>query len=208
MKEITENDVPILEILEIDAIFIDAGKGMKASSEDLLEAFETDDELEVAKLILGKGELQLTSAQRKELAEKKKRQIITFISKNAINPQTNLPHPPKRIESALTAGKIRIDPYDNIDSQIKRVIKELMSWLPIRLERTKLAVRLPSEYAAQCYGVIKRFGEIKNEQWTDSGNWIAVIELPSGRQAEFMDKIQSITKGRTEIKVIERSSLD
>ncbi|MHA2364156.1 MAG: ribosome assembly factor SBDS [Candidatus Hodarchaeales archaeon] len=208
MKEINEDDVPILEIIEIDAVFLDASKGLRASSEELLEAFETDDELEVAKIILKKGELQLTQAQRDELAEKKKRQIITFISKNAINPQNNLPHPPTRIEAALQQGKIKIDPFDNVDTQIRRIIKELQPIIPLRLEQVKLAVKMPAEYSGKSYGVIKRYGEIFKEQWTDDGSWIVALQLPAGRQAEFMEKVEGITKGRSEMKVIERTRLD
>lgn len=205
MKQITEAEVQILEILEIDAIFLEASKGLRASTEDLLETFDTDDELEIAKIILSKGELQLTQAQRKELADKKRRQIINFISKHAVDPKLNIPHPPARIENALEIAKIKIDPYDNVDNQTKRVIKALQSILPMKLEQIKLAVKMPSEFAGKAYGLIKRFGEIGQEQYTNDGNWICVLQFPAGRQSEFMEKIENLCKGRAELKVLERS---
>jgi len=53
---------------------------------------------------------------------------------------------------------------------------------------------------------VKRFGDIKQEQYTQDGNWIAAVEFPAGRQSEFMEKIEELCKGRAEIKVMERSS--
>ena len=205
MKQITWEEIDILEILEIDAIFKDASKGLRATTEDLIDAFETEDEIEIAKIILKKGELQLTQNQRKELADQKRKQIINFISKHAVDPKLNVPHPPARIENALEVGNIKIDPYDNVDSQTKRVIRELQNILPMKLEQVKLAVKMPSDYAGKAYGIVKRFGEISQEQYTKDGNWICVVEFPAGRQSEFMEKIESLCKGRAEIKVMERS---
>lgn len=205
MKQITEEDVPILEILEIDTVFSDASKGLKAPADELFDAFDTEDELAVAKIILKKGELQLTQAQRKELADNKRKQIINFISKHAVDPKLNIPHPPARIENALEVGNIKIDPYDNVDSQIRRVVQQLQTILPMKLEQVKLAVKMPAEYAGKGYGVVKRFGDIKQEQYTQDGNWICVLEFPAGRQPEFMEKIEELCKGRAEIKVMERA---
>ena len=208
MKQLTVEEVQILEILEIDAVFSEASKGLRATSEDLIDAFETDDELEIAKIILRKGELQLTQGQRKELADNKRKQIINFISKHAVDPKLNIPHPPARIENALEVAKIKIDPYDNVDSQTKRIIKELQSILPMKLEQVKIAVKMPSEYAGKAYGLVKRFGDISQEQYTNDGNWICVIQFPAGRQPEFMEKVEQLCKGRAELKVMERSTFE
>lgn len=208
MKQVSEDEVEMLEVLEIDAIFSEASKGLRSTQEDLIEVFDTDDELEIARIILKKGELQLTQKQRAELADQKRKQIITFISKHAVDPKLNIPHPPARIENALEAAKIKIDPYDNVDSQTKKVIKALQSILPMKLEQIKLAVKMPSEYAGKAYGLIKRFGEISKEQYTNDGNWICVLQFPAGRQSDFMEKVESLCKGRVEIKVMERSKFE
>jgi ribosome maturation protein SDO1 len=65
------------------------------------KAFGTTDPLKIADLILKKGTLQLTTDQRRKMVEDKKRQIIDFISRQAVDPKTNLPHPP------LHASKMR-----------------------------------------------------------------------------------------------------
>jgi ribosome maturation protein SDO1 len=81
-------------VLVTDTIFTDAGKGTKASEETIKEVFGTTEPTKIAEIILKKGTLQLTTDQRKKLIEEKRRQIVSFISRECIDPKTNLPHPP------------------------------------------------------------------------------------------------------------------
>ncbi|MFW9929931.1 MAG: ribosome assembly factor SBDS [Candidatus Thorarchaeota archaeon] len=197
----------IIDILEIDIIYSDASRGERASEDDLNYIFQTTDVLQIAKKILEDGHLQLTQAQRDELAEKKRKQIINFIARNAVDPKSNLPHPPARIENALEYGKIKIDPFKSVEEQTKDIVKQLMQYLPIKIEQVKLAVRMPAEYGAKAYGMVKRYGEIQNEEWSSSGSWICIFSLPAGRQADFMNNIEALTKGKAEIKILDRSKM-
>lgn len=205
MKKIKIEDINIHELLEIDTIFTDAKKGEKASDDILENAFSTIDVFKITKEILIQGDIQITAEQRNELQEKKKIKIINFISTNCINPKSNLPHPPARIDTAMNDVKARIDPFESIEEQAKRIIKDIQIILPIRMEQVVLAVRIPAEDAPKAYGVIKRYATIDKEEWTKDGSWIGVLKMASGLQLEFMEKIESITKGRSEIKVMERS---
>ena len=91
----------ISQLLAIDEIYSDAGKGTRASAEKLEKAFGSTDPLKIAEEIMKHGELQLTTDQRRQLVEDKRRQIVAFISRNCIDPRTGTPHPPIRIEQAL-----------------------------------------------------------------------------------------------------------
>ena len=93
-------DIEIEKVLAVEEIFKDAHKADKASEENMQKAFETTDPLEVADIIIKKGNIQITANQRRKMQEEKTKQIINKISQEAINPQTKLPHPPKRIEKA------------------------------------------------------------------------------------------------------------
>src|SRR3972149_11737493 len=53
-------EVDLLANLAIDEIFRDAHKGSKASSEKMKEFFETDDPVAGARILVIKGEIQLT----------------------------------------------------------------------------------------------------------------------------------------------------
>jgi ribosome maturation protein SDO1 len=65
----TEN---ILSALAIDAVFSDSKKGTHAPIESLQKHFNTTDVSTIAKEIIQKGEIQLTTEQRREMQEKKK----------------------------------------------------------------------------------------------------------------------------------------
>jgi ribosome maturation protein SDO1 len=47
-------------------------------------------------------------------------------------------------------------------------------------------------------------GQIINEEWQANGNWIGIIEIPGGLQDELREKLNKKTKGKVEIKVLNR----
>jgi ribosome maturation protein SDO1 len=198
-----EENFNILDYLAIDTIFKDSNKGIRASSESMIKIFNNTEIQKIAMDIIKKGEIQLTTEQRKEMMENKRKQIISTIARNAINPKTKTPHPPQRIELALTEAKVSIDPFKPVDAQVQDILKKLQPILPIRFENVVLAVRLSGEDYGKCYGDIKNFAKITKDEWQKDGSWIGLIELPAGLQGDFYDKINSKTKGNAEIKLIE-----
>lgn len=202
-----DDTITINDILEVDEIFQNASKGEKAPEDVLLHCFETTDIIKVAEDVLLKGELNLTSEQRQEFFEKKRRQIVTLLAKTCVNPKTRTPHPPVRIENAMKEAKIMIDPSLPAESQLKDIIKELRRVLPISMETVKLAVKIPPEFTGKAYGEVKRNAQIEKDEWQNDGHWIAIVTVAAGIQGEFMERVQSMTKGRAEIKIMERIRL-
>src|SRR5919202_1832065 len=72
----------ISSVLVSDEIYSDANKGSRASSEKMMKRFKTIDSSEVARQILTRGELNLTTDQRRKMVEEKKRQIVQIINKS------------------------------------------------------------------------------------------------------------------------------
>ncbi|UCD27047.1 MAG: ribosome assembly factor SBDS [Candidatus Bathyarchaeota archaeon] len=192
----------IPELLVTEIVFTDAGKGLKASEEKLQEVFGTTNSTEIAGVILKKGTLQLTTEQRKQQVEEKRRQIISFISRQCIDPKTNLPHPPMRIEHALKQIHFSIDPFRDAEEQAKEIIKLLRPVLPLKMEQVSVVVRIPPEYASKTYGTVKAFGSIKREEWQADGSWSATVEMPAGLYGPFLEKLGKITRGNLEAKMI------
>ncbi|MCK4440292.1 ribosome assembly factor SBDS [Candidatus Bathyarchaeota archaeon] len=190
------------EVLATETIFSDANKGTKVSEEALRKAFETTDPLKVAETILKKGTIQLTTEQRRKMIEDKRKQIIAFISRQCIDPRTNLPHPPLRVEQAMEQIHYSIDSFKPVEGQAKEIIKLLRSILPLKIEQASVGVHIPAEYAARAYGTVKGFGTIKREEWRGDGSWYGVVEMPAGLYGPFLEKIGEITKGRAEAKML------
>lgn len=192
----------ITEVLAGETIFSDANKGTKISEETLKKAFGTTDSLKIAETILKTGTLQLTTEQRRKMIEDKRKQIIDFIARQTVDPKTNLPHPPTRIENAMEQIRYTIDPFKSVEEQAKEIIKLLRTILPLKMELMNISVTIPAEYSARAYGAVKGFGTIKREEWRTDGTWAGVLEMPAGLYAPFLDKLGEITKGNGEAKVI------
>ena len=195
-------DIPILESLVIDTIFKDSKKGDKASEEKISKIFGDNDISEIAKRILLEGTIQLTTEQRRQMLENKKKQIVASIVRNAINPQTGAPHPAQRIELAMKEAKVHIDPFKPVDIQVQKVLDKLRPLIPIRFEKLKIAVKLSGENYGRSYGDITEFGKIIKEEWLGDGSWVGLVEIPAGLQSEFYDKLNKKTKGEVETKIV------
>jgi ribosome maturation protein SDO1 len=191
----------ITEVLAADTIFSDANKGTKPSEENMRKAFGTTDSLQIAHAILTKGTLQLTTEQRRRMTEDKRKQIVDFIARQSVDPKTNLPHPPTRIENAMEQIRFSIDPFKPVEEQAKEIIKLLRPIIPLKMEQMTLGVTVPAQYSVRAYGTIKGFGTIKREEWRADGSWHGVLEMPAGVYAPFLDKLGEITKGTGEAKI-------
>lgn len=191
----------LTSVLKAQQIFKDAKKGLVASEQDLRRAFGSTNVLEVAKKIIDDGEIQLTAEYRERVREEKRKKIIGIIHTNAVDPQTHLPHPPQRIEAALEEAKVRIDELKTAEDQVDDIVKQIRPIIPIKFEIKELEVRIPAEYAAKSYSIVKSSSKIIKDDWQPDGSWLAVVEIPGGLEDEFYDKINSFTHGNNEIKV-------
>ncbi|WP_457741634.1 ribosome assembly factor SBDS [Thermococcus sp.] len=200
-------DVPIEEILATPYVFKDAHKGDKASEHEMEKIFGTSDPYEVAKIILQKGEVQLTAEQRRQMLEEKKRYIATIIHRHAVDPRTGYPHPVDRILRAMEEAGVHVDLFKDAEAQVPKVIKAIRPLLPIKLEVKVIAVKIPGDYVGKAYGEVRKFGTIKREEWGSDGSWMFLIEIPGGIEEEFYEKLNALTKGSAVTKLIERKGL-
>jgi ribosome maturation protein SDO1 len=194
--------VPLSEVLVADIVYSDANKGFKVSEEDLQTAFGTRDIQKIADIILRRGILQLTAEQRRRMIEEKKRQIITLISRQCVDPRTKLPHPPLRIQQALEQVHFSVDPFRDVEEQANEAIALLRSVLPISTEKITVSVKIPAQYIGRAYGAVKSFGSIKKESWHSDGSWSAVVEMPAGLYGPFLEKLGEMTRGNIEAEVL------
>jgi len=194
--------VNIEDVVAALNVFGNASKATRASDEVLMKVFHTTDFDTVARKIIEKGEIHLTADQRRHMVEEKRRQVITFISRNAINPQTGHPHPPQRIEMAMEEARVNIDPFKHLDEQVKETVKALRPILPIRFEELRLAIKIPGDFAAKAYGDIASGSTMEKDEWLKDGSWVCVVRIPAGIQVEFYDLINKLTKGEGQVKIL------
>lgn len=183
-------------------IFENASQAEKASDESLKKVFGTTSFEEIALRIILKGEIHLTADQRRAMIAEKRRQVISFIARNAINPQTGHPHPPQRIEMAMEEAKVNIDPFRSLEELVKDTMKLLRPLIPIKFDEVKVAVRIPADYAPRAFGEIQAAAVIDQQEWQKDGSWICVVTIPAGIQNEFYELVNKISRGEAETKLI------
>ncbi|MHA1754751.1 MAG: ribosome assembly factor SBDS [Candidatus Odinarchaeia archaeon] len=193
-------DIDLHDILEGYIIFEDVKHGKKASPDKLEQVFGTTEPFKIAERIIKDGDLQLTSEQRNKMIKEKKKRIIAILAKNCFNPQTKLPHPPQRIERGLEEAKVSIDPWKNPEEQAKEIVKKLQEVMPIRMELTQWEVTIPASFSGKAYNLVSKFGNITKEEWGSDGSWKAIVEIPAGIQASFVDAVSKTTKGTANLK--------
>src|SRR3989344_4168195 len=194
--------VELSDLLAMDAIYKDANKGEEASEEIVKKVFGTTELKEVVSRIIKNGEVQLTTEQRRQMLEQKRKEIIAFISNNALNPQTKAPHPPLRIENAMNEARIPVDVFQSVQEQIPEILKEIKKIIPISLEKLKVAVKVPAEFAGKAMPVIHKYHASKQE-WQSNGSLVAIFELPVGLKNELFNELNHLTHGNVEAKILE-----
>lgn len=196
------NEVEIIQCLAIDSIFKDSKKGTHASEESLKKNFNTENIEEIAKQIILKGDIQLTTEQRHKMKETKKNRIVEKIVKNAMDPKTKAPHPRKRIELAMEEAGVNIDPFKPVRDQVKTIIELLKPLIPLSFDKIRISVKIPPEYVGKAYGVARNYGVLEKEDWQSDGSWLGIVKIPAGMQNDFYDKLNDITKGNVSTKIL------
>tara|TARA_B100001750_G_scaffold219636_1_gene206657 strand:+ start:67 stop:756 length:690 start_codon:yes stop_codon:yes gene_type:complete len=192
----------VSSVLVSEEIYQNSSKGTRAPSEKLQKAFQTEDPLVIAEKILQKGDLNLTTDQRRKMTAEKRKQIITFIAKTFVDPRSHLPHPPVRIEQAINDARVSIDPFRSVEEQIKDIVESLRSIIPLKSENISLEISVPAQYVAKSYSVLKSTGVLKNEEWQKDGSLKAILEIPAAARPNVIDRLGAITKGTAFVEVL------
>ena len=175
------------DFMAMDEIFHDARAGERPTEEALMNTFETLDVETILNIILDKGSIQLTTAQRKARVEHMRQQIIHHIHSQAIDPKSKSPHPRTRIELALQESKYSVDPFKRLEEQIKDAIAKLKPLIPLSFESVRLAFRVPGSAYGSVSQLLRTYQ--KKEGWLENGDWACVIEIPAGMKGDIIGQV-------------------
>lgn len=189
------------KVLFVREIFKDAGAADRASAEDIKEEFGTENILEAAEKLFEKGNLQMTTEQKNKKREEKRKRVVSMIARRAMNPKTNSPHPPQRVENALDEAGVHFDAMKSAEEQFEDAIEAIRPIIPISMEEKEFAVKIPNDYAGKCYGKIKTQAQVLDEEWGDEG-FMAKCKMPAGAKKQLETEIQKICHGKATFKDI------
>ncbi|MES3518023.1 MAG: ribosome assembly factor SBDS [Natronomonas sp.] len=198
-----EFDGDLEDVIAAEDVFEDASRGDRPPEDALEEVFETTDPLAIIPEVIKRGEIQITAEQRREMKQQKHNQLVTKITRNAVNPQMDdAPHPPDRIERALEEAGFSVDPMEPVDSQIDDALDALRPVIPIRFDEVVMAVQFPAEYAGSAQAQVREFGDLESEEWQSDGSWVGVLRFPAGLQNDFYDLVNEHSSGEAETRVV------
>jgi ribosome maturation protein SDO1 len=111
-----------------------------------------------------------------------------------------------RIANAMREAHVHVDPFRPAKEQVKAVLEKIQEILPISLERIEVAIRVPIAYAGKASSAVREMTEVKKEEWT-SDSWIAVIEIPAGMQGDIYDRLNKLTGGKVDVKIVKEHKI-
>jgi len=190
----------IKEVIASEFVFRDAKEGKKASEDSMKAIFHSTALEVVGDEIIKKGEIELTTDQKRKMLEERKKQIIEIIARNSINPQTKAPNPPQRIEAAMEQAKVHITITKSAEDQVDAVVKAIREFIPLKFEVVKIAAKLPLDCAGGIYNALKGIEILKQEYTSDSV--IIMVEIPAGMQDDLYSRLNSLAKGNVQTKIL------
>lgn len=192
MKLKRGENVNISQVIRDNAIYTDQKKGMRAGHAELEQAFGTTTFEKIVENIVKKGMIEVTQEFRDEALENRKKQIIDFLTRNAVDAQSGRPFTPNIIENSLKEAGIKIE-NKNVESQITGIIEKLKKIIPLKVQTKRLKINVPAMHTGKVYGLLQEYKE--KEEWLSNGDLQITLNIPVGIQMEFYDKLNSITHG-------------
>ncbi|XP_043504676.1 ribosome maturation protein SBDS [Polistes fuscatus] len=187
-----ENDLD--EVLQTHTVFANVSKGQVAKKEDLLKSFGTEDQTEICKEILTKGELQVSDKERHLALDSMFKDIATTVADKCVNPETTRPYPVSMIEKAMKDIHFSVKPNRNAKQQALDIIPQLKSVMPLERAQMRLKVSISGKEAKKLREKLtKLVKKIESENW-DSGTLDFICLIDPGQFKEIDELISSETK--------------
>ncbi|KAK0079241.1 hypothetical protein PV325_001487 [Microctonus aethiopoides] len=183
------------EVLQTHTVFTNVSKGQVAKKDDLIKAFGTEDQTEISKEILAKGELQVSDKERHSALDSMFKDVATTVADKCVNPETKRPYPVSMIEKAMKDVHFSVKPNRNAKQQALDVIPQLKTVMPLERAEMRLRVFVNDKKAKKLREtVVKLATKVESEIWNDASlNLICLID--PGKYREIDELIRSETKG-------------
>ncbi|KAJ8681309.1 hypothetical protein QAD02_017096 [Eretmocerus hayati] len=183
------------EVLQTHSVFMNVSKGQVAKKEDLIKAFGKDDQTEICKEILAKGELQVSDKERHSALDSMFKDIATNVADKCVNPESKRPYSVSLIEKAMKDIHFSVKPNRNAKQQALDVIPQLKAVMPLERAQMRLRVMISGKEAKKLREkIVKLTSSIESEDWDDGAlNLVCLID--PGHYRDIDDIVRTETKG-------------
>nr|XP_022918114.1 ribosome maturation protein SBDS [Onthophagus taurus] len=191
------------EVLQTHTVFLNVSKGQVAKKEDLLSAFGMDNATEICKLILQKGELQVSDKERHNQLDALFKDIATTVADKCLNPELKRPYPVTMIEKAMKDIHYSVKPNQSAKQQALTVIKMLKETIPIERAQMRLRVILKGKDTKKWKDKIIKMEKVEVENEDRTGDELCMIFLVDPGLYRIIDEmIRNETKGAGVLEIL------
>jgi len=188
-------------VMNSEEIWRDIRKADRPPAEELMTVFNSTDFVTIAKVILEKGEIQYTDAERKDMLEKKRNEIVNYFHKYYIDPKSKTVIPVARIDNALTELKIKIDIDAPTEKQTAEIAKRLPEVLPLKRAEIIATVTATHQFLAPTANIFKKYNIlVVQENYTNDGCKYTISMVP-GDYDKVINDLNTATKGSFEFEM-------
>jgi len=193
----------ISEVLQTETIFQNVQRGIEAPAKDLKQAFKTTNEKEICKIILEKGQLQVSKKERKDGLEEKFKEIATIICDKCVNKETKKPFPVSVIENALKDLHVNINMNKSSKVQAVEFITLLQeNSMPIERAQMKLKIDIPKNIGKKIKPDIQ--GLVVNiEKELFGVQYVLTVFIDPGNYRKICDLVNKTTRGQGSVQVLD-----
>lgn len=197
----SEKDID--EVLQTHTVFANVSKGQVAKKEDLIKAFGTDNQTEICKEILQKGELQVSDKERHNQIDQGFKEIATMVADMCINPELKMPYPVTVIQKSMKDVHYSVKLNQNVKQQALQVIKLLKESIPIERAQLRVRIVLPSKFGRKIKDKITKVKSIEIEKEnTDDDQINMQFLIDPGDFKEVEKVVQAESKGAALMEVL------
>jgi ribosome maturation protein SDO1 len=191
------------EVLQSHTVFANVSKGQVAKKEDLIKAFGTDDQTEICKEILSKGELQVSDKERHSQNDQLFKDIATTVAEKCLNPELKRPYPVTIIEKAMKDVHYSVKPNQSAKQQALQVIKLLKEQIPLERAKMRLKVISKGKVAKKLREKIVKFESVEMEKEDREEDQLSLIfVIDPGHFKEIDSMIQAEVKNGSYLEVL------
>merc|ERR1711907_630176 len=173
------------EVLQSDRVFTNVSHGKFAKKQDLIKCFQSDNEEEICKLILEKGEIQISAEERKLALERLFKEIAAIVAQKCLNTETKLPLTVSYVERVMKDMNYNINPTRPAKQQALVVISSMQVDHPIQRARMRVKISLADPDAL---AVLVQNAGLEAVEQTADGIAIGLIDPGSFRMLDELTK--------------------
>jgi ribosome maturation protein SDO1 len=137
-------ETDLSEVLQTDRLFTNVSKGQFASSKDLQIAFGTSDQLKLCKLLLDKGEIQVSDVERASLLDNTSREVAAMVADKCVDAVTNRPFTLSQIRDAMKKAEFVVQPTAtrSVKQQFLDCVKAIQNSKVLNIQRANMELAI------------------------------------------------------------------